>query len=74
MTNIQEGFKRLTAVLSVILGIIIIFVYYDPEGSIAFAWALMAAASVWILYFMIKYIVRGFRSDATKRDRIKKGV
>lgn len=64
--NLDKGLKRLTLVISIIAPIIFMLILagdiHNLENFIvAF---LMPFTIVWLLYFMVKFIVRGFKSDS----------
>jgi len=68
--NYQKGFNRLVWVVS-ISAWFITFVKCDftDEPEPAFGWGFLAFCVVWILYFGIAWIIRGFneREKETKK-------
>ena len=69
MANIQEGFKRITLVLSIAVAGAVFGLTIGYEGPyVAIPAGLVCGMGVWLLYFLILYIVKGFTSKKGEKD------
>jgi len=70
--NLQKGFKRLTLILSFLISLFVaVVISYDDydnevEALVGFAVTFM---SVWLVYFLIRFVVRGFLDKAKEENR-----
>ena len=69
--NLQKGFKRLTLILSFLISLFVacaVMVDTNNEGD-ALGGFLVTFPLVWLVYFSIKFVVRGFLDKAKERNR-----
>ena len=64
--NWKKFFFRLTVIISFIVAFVVFLIWvnnWDPYGKVALFYAIFAFICVWILYFGIKWVVKGLKSN-----------
>ena len=73
--NLRKGFRRLTLVISLILFLFCVmwgFLVIEPDkdgfdneyffyGIHIYIWPFISFVSVWVVYFVISWVVKGFK-------------
>ena len=72
----ERGIKRIVSVLSILVGLAccwLAFISVRPtvdevyvKALVVFCGGMMAWGSVWVIFFLLRWIIRGFCSDTKK--------
>lgn len=77
--SLEKGFQRLTLILSLVAGPLVFFYLLVVENSfdlefdefffVLLAFEINGCFAVWIIYLVVRWIVKGFREDKQKDEQ-----